>query len=372
MIYKFSELFKWTSGKPIVPSCGEIPIYGSNGIIGYTDSARFENKVILGRVGAYCGSVTYCKGLFNATDNTLVTTCDESKIVNQYAYYLLKSFNLNAFAGGAAQPLITQSILKRLRCDIPSIDIQQRIASILLAYDKLIENNNKRIRILEKMAENLYKEWFVRFRFPGHENVPMENGLPKGWESGILGSIVEFQNGFAFKSESFCEIGQYSIVTIKNVQTIGFDGYNTDKIKEIPKGMPEYCKLNSGDVLLSLTGNVGRVCRVQGYDYLLNQRVARLQSRTPYYIYYLFRSEYIFRSLNTISYGTAQLNLSPIKATKVKVVIPNNALIYLFEQEVEVMTRMTDYLYNQNSNLARQRDLLLPRLMSGKLSINVD
>ena len=88
MEYKFSQLFKWNSGKPITPTIGCIPVYGSNGIIGYTNKAKFENKIILGRVGAYCGSVEYCQNEFNATDNTLITTCDESKIIYLFAFHL--------------------------------------------------------------------------------------------------------------------------------------------------------------------------------------------------------------------------------------------------------------------------------------------
>ena len=114
--YKFSELFSWSSGKPIEITNGTIPVYGSNGIIGYTDRAKYCNRIILGRVGAYCGSVEYCDGEFNATDNTLITTCDTSKIIYQYAYYLLKLMGLNKYAGGSAQPLITQGLLKHLKC----------------------------------------------------------------------------------------------------------------------------------------------------------------------------------------------------------------------------------------------------------------
>ena len=248
-------------------------------------------------------------------------------------------------------------------------NVQHRIASILSTYDTLIENNTKRIRLLEKMAENLYKEWFVRFHFPEHEKMEMENGLPKGWKWGKLGDIVNFLNGFAFKSQSFCAEGKFSIVTIKNVQADGFDGNNTDKILEIPSRMPKHCLLKEGDVLLSLTGNIGRVCRVLGSGYLLNQRVAKLKSERPLFCYCTFKSDYIYQSLNVISYGTAQLNLSPVKALKIKLQIPTTELMDRFEQQVEPVFAEIDNLQQQNTLLARQRDLLLPRLMSGKLEV---
>ena len=156
MEYEYSQLFRWSSGKPVTVCEGNIPVYGSNGIIGYNDKAKYKNRVILGRVGAYCGSVVYCRDEFNATDNTLITECNENIILYPYAFYILRAANLNRFAGGAAQPLITQSILKHLKCDIPSIEVQRRIAAILSAYDELIEKNNRKIAILQEQAQELY------------------------------------------------------------------------------------------------------------------------------------------------------------------------------------------------------------------------
>ena len=291
-----------------------------------------------------------------------------------FVYYLFKqqyirNLAANSMTGASGRQRADLKFIKRIKIALPALEVQHRIASILSTYDSLIENNTKRIRLLEKMAENLYKEWFVRFRFPGHEKVEMENGLPKGWKWGKLGDIVEFLNGFAFKSQDFCIDGKFSIVTIKNVQTEGFDGSNTDKIEEIPSRMPKHCLLKDGDVLLSLTGNIGRVCRVIGNGYLLNQRVAKLKSERPLFCYCTFKSDYIYQSLNVISYGTAQLNLSPVKALIIKLQIPATELMDRFEQQVEPVFAEIDNLQQQNTLLARQRDLLLPRLMSGKLEV---
>lgn len=297
---------------------------------------------------------------------------DREKLDKIYLYYYLihqTPFYLGG-VNGATMVHITKKSMEKKDIYIPdSLNIQRKISSILSTYDTLIENNVKRIRLLEKMAENLYKEWFVRFRFPGHENVEMVDGLPKGWRQGKLGDIAKFLNGFAFQSKSFCTNGDYAIVTIKNVQANGFNGNNTDKIKEIPTNMPEHCKLHDGDILLSLTGNIGRVCRVLGTGYLLNQRVAKLLSKNPFFCYCTFRSDYIFQSLNIISYGTAQLNLSPVKASKIKMQVPTGHLIELFEEKVTPLFAEANNLQRQNALLARQRDLLLPRLMSGRLEI---
>lgn len=367
MIYKFSELFKWTSGKPIVPSYGEIPIYGSNGIIGYTDSARFEDKIILGRVGAYCGSVVYCKGLFNATDNTLVTTCDESKIINQYAYYLLKSFNLNAFAGGAAQPLITQSILKRLRCDIPSIDIQQRIASILSAYDKLIENNNKRIRILEKMAENLYKEWFSFHKI--YDDVKEVR----------ISDIVSIHRGLSYSSEEInCTKGD-DLINLKNIQTFG--GFRLDGTKKYNgRTKPEQI-VHEGDLVMGVTdmtqdrrtvGAVALIPNLSERSVISADLIKLVSDIDNVYLYAMFRWGNVSRYVSQFANGANVLHLKPQSLRNVRILLPKQDLIDGYVATVKPMINSINKLNVKNFNLARQRDLLLPRLMSGKLSINVD
>lgn len=133
---------------------------------------------------------------------------------NDYRYilYLLK-YNLPYIqliggGSGSGTPIISKNKFSKFKFLVETdLSVQQRIASILSAYDKLIENNNKRIRILEKMAENLYKEWFVRFRFPGHESVPMENGLPKGWHQWHLGDVANVTMGQSPKSEYYNEDG---------------------------------------------------------------------------------------------------------------------------------------------------------------------
>ena len=353
MVYKFSDLFKWTSGKPISPSDGQIPIYGSNGIIGYTNQAKFKNKIILGRVGAYCGSVAYCKDDFNATDNTLITTCNEGNIIYSYAYYLLKSFNLNIFAGGAAQPLITQSILKRLKCDIPDVYVQHRIASILSTYDTLIENNTKRIRLLEKMAENLYKEWFVRFRFPGYENVEMENGLPKGWKIEKLGNLSNISTGKCNREDAE-EDGAYPLFDrsqetkrsskwLKDCEAIIVPGEGTTF-------MPRYY--------------VGK--------FNLHQRCYCVEPTKPQigkFLFYtiMFNRKYFL----SVATGATVPSLRYNNFAKMKIILPSEKLYGKFEQIVSKLFDEKDNLQKQNFLLARQRDLLLPRLMSGKLEVKV-
>jgi type I restriction enzyme S subunit len=133
--------------------------------------------------------------------------------------------------------------------------------------------------------------------------------------------------------------------------------------------MPSHCILNDGDILLSLTGNVGRVCLVNGEDYLLNQRVAKLVSKYPTYAYCLFRNKDMFDIMNNLANGAAQQNLSPIRTENVRILIPSDGLIQKFEDVVSPMISKMLVLNKANSNLKQARDRLLPRLMSGELEV---
>ncbi len=181
------DVVRFGNGKSIKPGTeGRYAVYGSNGIIGGSDEFRHENGVIIGRVGAYCGAVVYCPDRFWASDNTLVAYPLTDQIDTRFLYYLLLEAKLGQHAGGAAQPLVTQTVLKQVEVSVPDLATQRKIAGILSAYDDLIENNLRRIKILEEMAQSLYRAWFVDFRFPGHESARFTESdvgrIPKGWD----------------------------------------------------------------------------------------------------------------------------------------------------------------------------------------------
>lgn len=394
MIYKFSELFKWTSGKPVIPTEGTVPIYGSNGIIGYTNETKYKNKIIIGRVGAYCGSVSYCPEEFNATDNTLITTCDTTKILYLFAYYILKLYNLNNFAGGAAQPLITQSILKRLKCDIPDLNTQHRIASILSAYDNLIENNNKRIRLLEQMAENLYKEWFVRFRFPGHEKAEFVNTklgkLPTSFSVTNMDSIFEDYIGGGWGNDDESKDFPISASVIRGADFPNVWHYDVSTCPKRYHKKSNYKarQLQDGDIVMEISGGtseqpVGRTVlvtqdmieRFEGGRVICASfcKMIRLKKEmiSPYFFY--FWMQYLYDTRMIDRYQLQSTGIINFKfeyfLRKGLVMVPSVHIMQLFEKQVRPIFKEIDKLAIQNDNLARQRDLLLPRLMSGKLEV---
>jgi type I restriction enzyme, S subunit len=280
------------------------------------------------------------------------------------------------FTGSTIKHLPLEKLAK-VEIDLPPIHVQQSIAGILSAYDELIENNQRRIRILEDMARSLYREWFVHFRYPGHESVPLTDSplglIPQGWEVGVLGDFVQFKSGFAFKSGTFTADGEHCLVTIKNVQDGSFNPESDSRMGELPDKLPSHCILNDGDILLSLTGNVGRVCLVFDGPFYLNQRVAKLvpsDAKDWAMIYCIFREPEMRVKLEQLSNGVAQQNLSPVLAAKMEFVRPPKILRDCFAALAEPMIQRIVQLHMTNQNLRRTRDLLLPRLLSGQVVLD--
>lgn len=274
---------------------------------------------------------------------------------------------------GVNVPHISGRDIKAFKFRLPPLPTQQRIASILSTYDDLIENNTRRIAILEEMARRLYEEWFVRFCFPGHEAVEFEEGLPKEWNEVPLKSIARLRSGYAFKSKTFTENGKHRLVTIKNVQDSGFDPENVNRLDDVPSNVPQHCHLSNGDLLLSLTGNVGRVCIVYGGEFLLNQRVAKIEPVSSEYrafAYFSFRDSAFRQRLENLATGVAQQNLSPVKTEELTILLPDQSLVERFEAFSGAVMAQCRQLNETNANLRAQRDLLLPKLISGEIDVS--
>ena len=280
----------------------------------------------------------------------------------------------NGIVTGAAYPQLSLKQIRETPIFLPPLQTQKHIASILSDYDNLIENNLKRIKLLEETAQNIYKEWFVNFRFPNYEHTEfdVESGLPAGWEMKKISSIVEFKGGFPFKSSEYTESGKYRIVTIKNVGDRFFDGNNTSGIENIPDKMKEYCKLQEGNILMSLTGNIGRTCLVYGENYLLNQRVVivtPINSENSAFCYFLFNTDSIKGLMNNLSSGVAQQNLSPVKLEEQLIPLPPMSLMLKYSSAINGIVNQIISLNKQNGKLKEARDILLPRLMNRTIEV---
>lgn len=297
------------------------------------------------------------------------------KLDSRYLFYWLNScFGkslLLANATGSSQSALTIDILKKYKIFVPEIDQQKKIITILSAYDDLIENNNKRIKILEKMAENLYKEWFVRFRFPGHEQVEFEKGIPKGWKVVKLEKMVEFNPTIrAIRNRDFKIIPMAALSTSSML-------IDTN-LFEISKKI-EGSRSSNGDTLLARitpcleNGKTGYV-RGLNHDEVAGGStefiVMRAKGISSFLVYFIARDP-VFRgyAIGSMNGADGRQRVKADKLKKIQWIKPSRDINALFDEKCRDIFDMVYELYLENQNLTKQRDLLLPRLMSGKLEV---
>ncbi|MBW7844533.1 MAG: restriction endonuclease subunit S, partial [Bacteroidia bacterium] len=185
---------------------GNVPVYGSGGITGYHNQSLIKKGIIVGRKGTV-GSVRFSEVPFFPIDTVFYVDTVKGKNDLKFFYYFLQSIGLENYDSDAAVPGLNRNLVHKLSAIIPEPKTQQRIASILSAYDDLIEVNNQRIKLLEQTARELYKEWFVRMRFPGYKQAKFKKGVPEGWTTIAISDVVDFKMGQSPKSEFYNEEG---------------------------------------------------------------------------------------------------------------------------------------------------------------------
>ena len=297
-------------------------------------------------------------------------------VLPEYLYYVIKSGSFyaqaDAFAIGSAQRTIGLSSLRKMKASIPSIEDQEKTVTVLAAYDNLIEVNNKRIKVLEQMAENLYKEWFVRFRFPGHEKAEFENGLPKGWRRRRISEFYTTSSGGTPSREHDEYYDDGTIPWIKTGELQDCLLIDTEeKITEVAVKKSSAKFFPKDSVLMAMYGvNIGMLA-YSTMDATCNQACCVFRDKgsinTKHYLFQCLKS--IRDYLLLISFGAAQQNLSQDLIKRVRIVMPDEETVIRFEQKIEPLYNEIKHLIKANACLIRQRDLLLPRLMSGKLEV---
>ena len=379
---RFDDFIKLNRGFDLPDSQiedGVYPVVASTNIKAHHSTYKVNGPmVVTGRSGSL-GAVQYIEGKCWPLNTTLYVK-DFKNNNPRYVYYFLKTMHLEQYNAGAGVPTLNQNHLHSLKINVHEKEDQRRIASILSAYDNLIENTNKRIRLLEQMAENLYKEWFVRFRFPGHEKVEMENGLPKGWKVEKLGDWgISLESGGRPKggiddtlnngvpslgAEAIKGLAEYDYSSTKYVSAEFYNAMKRGK--------------NSGnDILLYKDGAyIGRVTLFrEGFpydEYSINEHVffiAPYDVKYQNYLYFTLHQDAFFTLMQNLNRNAAQPGLSRPDVERIKMVIPTESIIKEFNQNIEPILSCIFKMAKQNALLTRQRDLLLPRLMSGKLEV---
>lgn len=356
---------------------GEFPYYGAQGIIDYIADYRCDGEFLLiAEDGENLSSrnapiAQIAKGKYWVNNHAHIVKNNNNSDL-YYICYLLNNSDIAGYITGSAQPKLSQGNLNKIKIALPSLPIQQKIASILSTYDTLIENNNRRIRLLEQMAENLYKEWFVRFRFPGHEKVETENGLPKGWEFKKISNICETIGGGTPSTTNSAYWGGNikwvtpSDITSKNsLALLKIEGRITEEgLREsAAKLLPPYTILMTSRASIGFFGLCpDSVCTNQGFISIVPNK-----ANTRMYLLYTLkeRKDEIIANAN----GSTFLEISKGRFRKMKVLIPPEVILDMYEKRSHIIFNEVLNLEKQNILLTRQRDLLLPRLMSGKLEV---
>lgn len=329
---------------------------------------------IVANIGDVGYATQECDGI-NLTENAVrLTSFDERCVYSKYlAYYLrqdsMKSY-MEGLSVGAAQAKLGIYKIETIKLQLPSIDVQKVISSIIEKYETLIETNNKRIRVLEKMAEHLYKEWFVRFRFPGYETAEFENGIPEGWTICKFSSVAKILSGGTPSTENEEYYGgkipfytpkdsSQNYYVFDTITTLTEDGLNHCNSPLYPKNT----------IMITARGTVGNL-NLLAVPMAMNQSCYALNSeiiKSPYFLFFLIKTE--IQKLKKMASGGVFDTIIISTFDHIKVSVPTNDIIERFDRVVAPIMDDTAKLMKQNKNLTKQRDLLLPRLMSGKMEV---
>ena len=298
---------------------------------------------------------------------------DEGKLNKQFLYYLLNTLtkSFNAFSYGAAIQNINTDILRNTEFRIPTLNVQKNIAAIFSAYDELIENNQQRIALLEKMAEEIYREWFVRLRFPGHEKVKKVKGVPEGWEIDRVDSIGKIVTGKTPSTDNPRYFGgpyffiktpdmHGNIFIVETEEMLSQNGLDSQPSQTIPRG----------SICVSCIGT-GGIVSITTSECQTNQQINSVVVRNPSDLEWAF---FTLRNLREAiqmfgATGATMTNLSKGKFSSLKILRPNKSIVLKYHALVNPIFVQMQSILQQTMILRSTRDLLLPRLISGKLSV---
>lgn len=290
----------------------------------------------------------------------------DSNLYSKFLYYWFQSYEgrkkFEALAKGTAQKAVPISGIKTLEIELPSLKDQKRIVDILSAYDDLIENNQKQIKLLEEAAQRLYKEWFVDLRFPGHENTKIVDGVPEGWNEKTLSQVANVIMGQSPKSEFYNSekkglpfhqgVGSYGVRFVMD------DIYSTS-----------YTRIaEPNSILFSVRAPVGRL-NITKNKVVIGRGLAAINQADgcQSYLYYLLKNKF-FKD-NIVGNGSIFASVSKDELLNQKFLIPERNLMMQFEKIVSQMDKQIENLDSKNKKLIEARDRLLPKLMSGEVDV---
>jgi len=377
---KFKEFIKLQRGfdlpkKDMVD--GPYPVMGSTSIIGYHKEYKQKAPgVITGRSGSL-GKLQYINKKY-WPHNTSLWIKDFKGNFPKYVYYFLHSIDFKNFNAGVGVPTLNRNHLDNYDIETHEIDDQKKIATILSNYDDLIENNTKRIQLLEKIAKLIYDEWFVKFRFPGHENVKMaynedlKKEIPKGWEVKKLIDLGYANTGKTPSTKDKENYGTYMpFIRPPDMHNGMFCIQTTIKISKKGNETQKKKTLEANTLIVSCIGTVGLV-NITSEQSQTNQQINALIIKDRNHLEYLY---FKLKSLrlyleNLGACGATMTNVSKGKFESIKIIKPSDDLLEKYHKMISPIFCEIKNILIKNQNLQKTRDQLLPKLISGVVDVS--
>ncbi len=348
-------------------SDGPFPVISSSGAKSSHTNFKVRGPgVIIGRKGSL-GTVFFSDGDYWPHSTTLYVK-DFHGNDPKFAYYFLQTMDFKRLDVGASNPSLNRNHIHPIPVLWPPLPTQKRIAGILSAYDDLIENCQRRISILENMARGLYREWFVHFRFPGHEGHPRVNSplgeIPEGWEVRAFSAIAHYINGYAFKPSDWSADG-VPIIKIKELKA----GITADTPRNSGEGIPEKYRISDGCVLFSWSADLDTYLWAGGQG-LLNQHLFNVVPFDAISLSYCFHAlKESMPQFRALSIGATMHHIKRSALDQVFLALPPKQMRKSFEALVEPVHLQIINLTKHIQTLRRTRNVLLPRLLSGQIEV---
>ena len=382
---KLSSVLTVLNGSTIPKEPGSIPAYGGNGIIKYVNKSNYKkNTIIIGRVGANCGSVNISREDCWVTDNSLAVIVNEGNDP-YYFYYLLKLLNLNKLHIGSSQPLITQSIINDIDIDYSkNIDEQKKISNLLKIIDDKINNNLNIMNLLEDKFMTTFDYWFTQYNF-SNSNVEtkfskkLNKNIPQDWNVDKLSKIIlSINTGLNPRNNFKLGNGNIKYITVKNINlngTINFD--NCDFIDENAlRIIHKRSDISVNDILYASISPLGRAYLIldEIKDWDINESVYSIRPNidlvSPFYLYMFLRSKYFIKTAEHSSTGSIFKGIRIDTILNMDVLIPDKKTTFKFEEMFKNDIKIYKEKNNENNLLNEYRNFLLPLLMNGQVIID--
>lgn len=342
--------------KGIDSANGKYPIFGTGGIIAWTNKYLYEGEsVLIGRKGTITNP-QYINGKFWTIDTLFYTIIDNNKCLPKFLYYYLSLLNFKKFDEGTSIPSLTQSTLYTIPLKLPTLNKQQQIVDIIGSIDEIIENEYKTINILEEILTFKFKNEF-------------SNIFSIGKKFTTLSEYLNYSDGYPFKPDMYVQKGKYSIITIKNINNLEVIDIFDNKVNNI-EFITDKIFVKVGEILMSLTGNVGRIAINHLNNVLLNQRVAKIFGKIPktnIFIYCLMKDKVMEKICLSLSNGTSQKNLSMLDLLKIKInFIKAEKIITFNENNCDIFNKII-LCKRKIHFLKLYKSILLPLLINNQV-----